>query len=91
MKSNSAPKSAANGGTASTSERAPRIGHLTKVSDISRELRRIYRASRCGQLDTTDLSRFTNCLQVMVNVLRDSDLEKRIQQLEAANNAHQQP
>ena len=81
----------ANGGTTSNSGRAPRIGHLTKVSDISRELRRIYRASRCGELETCDLSRLTNCLQVMVNVLRDSDLEKRIQQLEATNNANRQP
>ena len=92
MATNSTRKPATNSGSASNSQRGPRIGSLTTISSVGRELRRVYKLSRLGKLETADLSRYANVLMIMVNVLRDSDLEKRIQQLEATNNAqHQQP
>jgi hypothetical protein len=87
MKSNSTTKSAANGGGTGASPRSPRIGSLTKVSDISRELRRIYRLSRCGNLDTVDLGRLANTLQILVSILKTSDLESRIEALEKVSHA----
>ena len=91
MATNSASKLAKISGTAGDSGRAPRISHLSKISDISRELRRIYRLSRTGELPTQDLSRYANVLMIMTHILRDDDLELRLELLEQAQNAQRQP
>lgn len=87
MSANCTTKPATNSSGTGVSPRAPRIGSLTKVSDVSRELRRIYRLSRCGALDTVDLGRLANTLQILVSILKTSDLESRIEALEKVSHA----
>jgi len=74
----------------SLSNRTPRIGSLNRVEDVLREARRIYRMARCGELETTDMGRYINVLQVMVNIMRDSSMETRLKELEKAYDARQQ-
>jgi hypothetical protein len=77
----------ANSGSTSTTARAPRVGHLTRTSDVLRECRRVYRMARSGEIETSDMSRYVNCLQIMVNIMRTGDLEQRLEALEEARNA----
>ncbi len=65
-----------------------RIGPLRNIEDCQVELRRVYRAGRNGEMDTQDMGRFVAALQVLVGMLRDSDIEKRLQQLEDRANGH---
>jgi len=75
---------------ASLSVRAPRIGNLSRVDDILREARRVYRSARSGELETQDMGRFINALQVMINIMRDSSMEARLTELEKSYDARQQ-
>ena len=77
----------ANSGNTSASARAPRVGRLTRTSDVLRECRRVYRMARTGEIETADLSRYVNCLQIMVNIMRSGDLEQRVEALEEVRNA----
>jgi hypothetical protein len=60
----------------------PRIAPLNSALDCRRELARVYRMARRGELETHDLTRYAHTLQIMVGMIRDSDMEKRISVLE---------
>lgn len=56
---------------------------LHKVSDVQRELRRLYIAARNGELSTSEASKLAYLLNMLANLMVDSDLEDRLEQLEA--------
>lgn len=60
----------------------PRIGPLVTPGDVRAEMARVYRLGRTKEIETQDMSRFINALQVIVNVIRDTDLEERLKNLE---------
>lgn len=63
-------------------EKGKRIGPLTDVTSVQRELRRVYRASRRGEVETLDLSRFVAALREMRSGLVAETFEARIAALE---------
>ena len=65
--------------------RKKRVGPLETVRDCRRELGRVYREARRGEIETTDAGRFGNLLSMMINAIRDTDLEDRIRKLEAGS------
>lgn len=60
----------------------PRIGALRTPSDCRSELARVYKLGRKGEIDTAHMTRFANVLQIMVGMIRDTELEERISRLE---------
>ena len=62
----------------------PRIGPLKDVSGIRRELGRVYRAARSGDLEPADASRLAFILRQLRECVEDRDFEARIAALEAA-------
>ena len=63
-----------------------RIPPLKTAIDCRRELARVYRQARRGEISTQDMGRFANLLQVMVGVIRDTDIESKVAELESARN-----
>jgi len=63
-------------------EAPPNVSRLDSVISCRREIARVYKEGRKGKIETQDMTRFVSVLQTLVNVLRDSDLEKRIEALE---------
>ena len=59
-----------------------RIAPLESAIDCRRELARVYRQARRGEISTQDMSRFANLLQTMVGMIRDTDIEARVAELE---------
>ncbi|MFI3217148.1 MAG: hypothetical protein QX192_10165 [Methylococcales bacterium] len=55
---------------------------LDTVSDVKREMAKVYREARSGIIGTQDLTKLTWCLQAVAKVIETSDIEKRIEQLE---------
>lgn len=62
------------------------VGPLETAIDCRRELARVYRSARKGDIVPQDASRYANILQIMVGMIRDSDLEARIEALEGRAN-----
>ncbi len=62
----------------------PRIGPLKDVGGIRRELGRVYRAARSGDLEPADASRLAFILRQLRECVEDRDFEARIAALEAA-------
>ena len=62
----------------------PRIGPLKDVSGIRRELGRVYRDARSGDLEPADASRLAFILKQIRDCVEVSDIEVRIVALEAA-------
>jgi hypothetical protein len=56
---------------------------LVNVGDIRRELARVYRDSKSGHIPIVDGSRLANILQILSHIIQGSDLEARIEALEA--------
>ena len=56
---------------------------LATVRDCRRELARLYGEARRGELPVNDAAKLGWLLQTLVGVIRDSELEERIQKLEA--------
>ncbi|AEB85515.1 hypothetical protein [Alicycliphilus denitrificans] len=70
--------------TASNGAAPPRLRlPLASAGDVARELARLYRQARAGQMEVQDASRLANILQILARVLETSDLEARIEELEA--------
>jgi hypothetical protein len=65
-------------------ERRRRVGKLTNATMVSIEIARIYRQCRRGEMDTTEGYRYANILAILQKCLEQSNLEQRIQELEAA-------
>lgn len=56
---------------------------LRTVSDVSAEVAKLYREARIGKVDTQDASRLANMLAIVARLLTESDLERRLEALEA--------
>lgn len=65
-------------------EKPKRIGPLTDVAGVIRELRKLYREARRGEIDTIDLSRFVAAMREMRGSLAVETFETRITALEEA-------
>lgn len=59
----------------------PRL-RLATVRDCRRELARVYQEVRSGSLEPQTGTRLAYLLQAMVGMIRDSELEQRVAQLE---------
>ena len=59
-----------------------RIAPLDSAIDCRRELARVYRQARRGEIGTQDMGRFANLLQIMVGMIGDTDIEARVAELE---------
>lgn len=57
---------------------------LETIDDVRAELGRVYRAARAEQLDVAAASKLAHILQILVRVIEGSQLERRIEALEAA-------
>jgi hypothetical protein len=74
--------------------RKPRADNckLKTLGDIQNELSRLYRQARGGQVEPADAGKFCYLLQILAKITTDSDLEKRLDALEATHdsikNAH---
>ncbi len=55
---------------------------LDSMSDVKREMAKVYREARSGLVDVQDATKLTWCLQAVAKVIEGSDLEKRIEALE---------
>ncbi len=70
------------------SEKAkPRIGRLDTVGGVVTELGRIYRLARRSELDMADAKALTYVLREIRCALEASDIERRLEALEASNPA----
>ena len=63
----------------------PRIGPLNSVGGVVTELGRIYRLARRSELDMADAKALTYVLREIRCALEASDIERRIEALEASN------
>lgn len=62
------------------------VGPLDTVARVRRELARVYRDTRRGELDPGDASRFANMLSILGRLIEGSDVEQRLARLEAIEN-----
>jgi hypothetical protein len=60
----------------------PRIGKLDSLADLRREMARVYRESRRGELPTADLTKFVYALRSMADLHEIEVLERRLTELE---------
>ena len=60
-----------------------RVKSLTSIDDLGTEMRRVYRQVRREEMDMVRGKGLIYILGQIVSVTRDSDLEKRIEELEA--------
>lgn len=56
---------------------------LRTVGDCSAFLARVIRQTYAGKLDSQEMSRYANAVQVLSRIIEGSDLEARILKLEA--------
>jgi hypothetical protein len=56
---------------------------LETVSDVKREMAKVYRASRSQLIDVSDATKFTYVLAAVGKCIEVSDMEKRLEALEA--------
>ena len=59
-----------------------RIGSLKTIEDISVEFRRVYRMARNETMELTDAKAYCWMLKQLSGMLAESDLERRIIELE---------
>ena len=63
--------------------RGPYVGRLDSLPRVRRELAKLYREARQGRLDIGDATRLAYVLQVIAKILEGSELERRLELLEA--------
>lgn len=73
-----------NGDAGPAAEPPTRRLRLDTVAGVRREMVRLYAEARYGQLDTQDASRLGNLLAIVARLIESSDLERRLTDLEAA-------
>lgn len=56
---------------------------LDSMADVKAEMSKVYREARSGLVDVQDATKLTWCLQAVAKVIEGSDLERRIELLEA--------
>ncbi len=66
----------------------PRIGRLNTVGGVVTELGRIYRQARRGELDVGDATRLASILREIRCALEASEIERRLDALEAGRPKH---
>jgi hypothetical protein len=59
-----------------------RVGPLRNLGDVARELGRLYRKARRGEIDVADASRLATMLGTLRQCLEAGDLERRVIELE---------
>jgi hypothetical protein len=74
-----------------THKRGPSIGRLDSLGRIAIEIGRLYRHARRKELDTIEAYRLVSVLGVMAKCLEQSQLEQRLNDIEAALIAREQP
>nr|NMG32363.1 hypothetical protein [Aromatoleum evansii] len=57
---------------------------LRNLADVQRELSRLYRSAKVGEVAVADASRLANILQIVARLIEGADLERRISDLEEA-------
>lgn len=77
------PKSAPT--TANTEDKSPSIPRLdlTTMEHVRAELARLYRQAKNGNLDISSASKLAYILSLLAKIIEGSDIEKRIEALEA--------
>lgn len=66
----------------SNSKRRIRV-RLDTVSDARREVAKLYRMAREGEIEISDASKLANILALIARMVEGSDLEARLEALEA--------
>lgn len=61
-----------------------RVGRLDTANAIRRELCRLYRDGRQGRVDPSDASKLGSLLALACRLVESSDLERRLDELEAS-------
>ncbi len=61
--------------------REPRL-RLGSIREIRRELVKVYSMAKQGRIATSDASRLTFMLQALAGMIKDDELERRIEALE---------
>jgi hypothetical protein len=56
---------------------------LTNLSDVAKELKKLYREARGGKLATAEATKLAYLLNMLAGILTASDLEERLAALEA--------
>ncbi|MDO5610510.1 MAG: hypothetical protein Q4G62_07040 [Pseudomonadota bacterium] len=59
---------------------------LATAQDVCRELARLYRLARAGEVEVADASKLAHILQILSRVMETGDLERRIEALEDSRN-----
>ena len=55
---------------------------LSSIKDCRRELSKVYSEARCGSVNPQDATRLTYILVAISNMIKDHELEARVQKLE---------
>jgi hypothetical protein len=76
------------GATGAVESLPPQKGHryrckLDSLGDVKSEMAKLYREARSGVIDVQDSTKLVWVLQAVAKVIEGSDLEKRIEILEA--------
>lgn len=66
-----------------TAKEKIRIGHLDTIGGVLKELARVYREARRGQLATDEAGRLVTVLREMRCCIEGSEMEMRVRALEA--------
>jgi hypothetical protein len=72
----------------SVSPYRPRLG---TIREVRKELVRVYREARRGEIDVQLIGRLVHCLNSLVAIDRDCGFEERLSALETALEQQQQP
>ena len=64
---------------------------LETLTDVRREMARVYRGMRHGRIDSQDATRMTYVLTQIAKIIQTAELEARIERLEAAADAAARP
>jgi len=64
---------------------------LETLTDVRREMARVYRGMRHGRIDSQDATRMTYVLTQIAKIIQTAELEARIERLEAAADTTARP
>lgn len=64
-----------------------RIKHMKCGTDITREMNKLYGEARKGNISTQDLTRYGSFLNILLGVIRETELEADIRSLREAMKA----
>ena len=62
--------------------RNPRVGPLDSLQAVRRELARVYRKARQGEIPVEDLRAYVYALKTLSDILNDTVIEQRLDALE---------